>query len=180
MLKSLKKTAIAAVAATSLLMAAGASHAVTFNPTNDIVSGGSYDIAGGPYAFGVFFERADNATKYTFNFFNSSSTTSTVGVTLGTVLQAFSNFANGVKVSWANGESAFIAKGDTKTFSINTVLAANSSDKLILQFSDPRGKGNPGLQMNVAAVSAVPLPAGGLLLLGALGGIAMLRRRKAV
>jgi hypothetical protein len=41
--------------------------------------------------------------------------------------------------------------------------------------------GKPALEYaNLSAVAAVPLPAGGLLLLGAFGGIVALRRRKAV
>lgn len=178
MFASARKTALAAAAATSLLTMVGASQAATFNPTNSIVPDGTYDILAGPYAFGVFFEAADAATVYTFNFFNSSATTATIGVTMGTVLQAFSGFAGGLTAAWGNGETFSVGEGTTTTFQIDTVLAPSAADTLTLTFGDPHGLGNPGLQVNVAAVSAVPLPAGGLLLLGALGAIAALRRRK--
>lgn len=185
MFASLKKTALAAVAATSLLMMAGPSHAVTFNTTNDIVDGGSYDIFGGPYAFGVFFDAADPPTVFSFDFFNSSATDATVGITIGTLLQAFSRFTGGVTVAWTAGGSVFLpaAVGGpanpsrNQGFTVFTNLAAGGgSDTLTLTFGNSQGVGRPGLQMNVSAL--IPLPAGGLLLLGALGGLAALRRRK--
>lgn len=47
-------------------------------------------------------------------------------------------------------------------------------DRLVLS------AGKPALEYANLRVAAVPLPAGGLLLLGALAGIAALRRRKTV
>ncbi|MEO6300026.1 MAG: VPLPA-CTERM sorting domain-containing protein, partial [Paracoccaceae bacterium] len=65
--------------------------------------------------------------------------------------------------------------------------AANSSDTLHIAFGNPAdryvgtsGFANFSLQLVAFPVSPVPLPAGGLLLLGALGGVAALRRRKSV
>ena len=184
----MKFFAAALSVATSMAMMGGTSEAASLNPSNDIVSGGSYDILGGPYAFGVFFTDADPATVYSFDFFNSSATTATFGVSVGTLLQFASKFFGGVTVAWGTGDSVFLAQASggaadpsrTQGFSIFTNLSAGETDTLTLTFGDPQapGKGQPGLQMNVAAV--VPLPAGGLLLLGALGGIAALRRRKSV
>ena len=42
------------------------------------------------------------------------------------------------------------------------------------------GSGRDGWDIDAVSVAAVPLPAAGLFLLGALGGIAALRRRKTV
>lgn len=177
-MQKLRRSALSAVAATSLLALAGTGHAATLNPLNNIVDGGSYDVQAGPYAFGVFFDDADDATSFSFNFFNASATTTTVGVTFGTLLQAFSEFSGGVIAAWGNGQTFIGSAGETTTFQIDTVLPPGAMDTLTLAFGDPQGPGIPGLQMNVASVAAVPLPAGGLLLLGALGGIAALRRRK--
>ena len=46
-------------------------------------------------------------------------------------------------------------------------------------FFEAAGNDNQGPVIDNVSLAAVPLPAGGLLLLGALGGIAALRRRKA-
>ena len=177
MFEFLKKTTLAAVAATSIAMMGTTGEAATFNGLNDIADGGSYDIYDGPFFFGVAFPNSDPATTYTFDFFNSSASSTTVGVTIGTVLQAFAHFVGGVTVAWTTGGSVTIPQGVTSTFQITTVLSALETDTLTLTFGDPVAPRNfePGLQM---AVAAIPLPAGGLLLLGALSGIAALRRRK--
>ncbi|MFN4128219.1 MAG: VPLPA-CTERM sorting domain-containing protein [Paracoccaceae bacterium] len=163
-----------------MLTFAGTGHAALFNPTNNIVAGGNYDIDKGPYIFGVLFTEADGPTAYTFDFFNSSAVTKTIGLVEATLLQTrTSKFLGGMVAAWSNGQSFSGGEGPA-LFEIKTVLAPGAMDRLTLAFGDPQGQGAPGVQMNVEAVAAVPLPAGGLLLLGALGGIAALRRRKSV
>jgi hypothetical protein len=61
------------------------------------------------------------------------------------------------------------------TYSL-TFTAAGTSTNLIFASQVP---GAYGPALDNVRISAVPLPAGGLLLLGALGGFAALRRRKA-
>lgn len=172
----------AAGVATALLMTPVAASAVTLDPANTMADGGTYDILAGPYFFDATFVADDVAGMFEFQFTNTSATTQTVGVTWGTVLQGTLEFLGGVAASWLNGQSATVAQGVTGTFQISTVLAAGQTDTLRVVYGDPKaifenGKGN--IDMAVAAVAPVPLPAGGLLLLGALGGMAALRRRKA-
>ena len=68
-------------------------------------------------------------------------------------------------LDWTTYTFRFTASSDTEALSFASV-------------GDPNGAWGPALD-NVT-VASVPLPAGGLLLIGALGGIAALRRRKAV
>ena len=181
----LKKTTLAAVAATSFAVIGGTTEAATLNGSNELVDGGTYDINAKAYFFGVEFELIDGAQDYVFNFTNFTSTASTVGVSVATVLQSSAKFLNGMTASWTNGETFFVSEGLTTAFTIETLLAAGGADTLTLSFGDtvdqplvPGTDGEAGLQMTVYGVSAVPVPAAGFLLLGALGGIAALRRRK--
>ncbi|MGV8954169.1 MAG: VPLPA-CTERM sorting domain-containing protein, partial [Cypionkella sp.] len=55
-------------------------------------------------------------------------------------------------------------------------------DSLKVVDTSPKVGGRDGFDIDSISVTpaTIPLPAGGLLLLGALGGVAALRRRKAV
>ncbi len=82
---------------------------------------------------------------------------------------------------------------DTVTISLGTwsrTLVIGSGDDASQTFSfttsggvlrfDNSGGDNVGAILSSVSLAAVPVPAGGLLLMGALGGLAMLRRRKPV
>ena len=70
---------------------------------------------------------------------------------------------------------AFIANGASESVFTFTGIF----DQLKIVDTSPIGGGSvDGFDIDAVKVSTVPLPAGGLLLAGALGGIAALRRRK--
>ncbi|MGY9047467.1 MAG: VPLPA-CTERM sorting domain-containing protein [Rhodobacterales bacterium] len=72
-----------------------------------------------------------------------------------------------------SGKTFFCIEGQACSFGSNQFSVMGGTDINTLQLSAPQS----GLVV-FGTVSAVPLPAGGLLLLGGLAGIARLRRRK--
>ncbi|MFN3937738.1 MAG: VPLPA-CTERM sorting domain-containing protein [Gemmobacter sp.] len=171
-----RSAALGAVAAVSL--AAGSASAVTLDPASNIFDGGTYDIAAGPFYHGTTFSGTDVAGSYEFTFENNSAVSKVLAVSIGTVIQGFVNL-NGVTAEWVNaGTSAFVPASSfaTDMFKISSTIAAGASDILRITHGNPTGTGKANIDLVVAAI--IPLPAGGLLLLTALGGVALLRRRK--
>ena len=76
-----------------------------------------------------------------------------------------------------SNSKAAIAAGKALLTGMSGPITQNY-DMTYLQSNDSRGQGRQYSQHLVTA-TVVPLPAGGFLLLGALGGLAVLRRRKA-
>lgn len=175
------KIMAAAVGLGLAVMAPVMASAVTLSSTNNINVGGSYDLLAGPYFFHADYSNADVAGVYDFIFTNSSATDQHTAVSIGTVLQSTLKFLGGVTVTWlTGGNTTTVPEGTVGTFTLDTLIGAGGSDTLRVAFGDPtttipNGRGSVDL-----TVAAVPLPAGGLLLVGALGGIAALRRRKSV
>lgn len=174
-------TAFAAVVAMPLL-----ANASTLSPANDIVNGGTYDMFG-PHFFAEAFSNADGAGVREFTFTNSDTVRQNLLLTTATVNALATMFTGGVTFEWLrSGISLFASEAETNySGQISNMIRAGGSDTLRVTYGDPErrpggsagGNGHFSLELD-GAPSTVPLPAGGLLLMGALGGIAALRRRR--
>lgn len=173
MLSILRAAGISALLALSPAIGSAA----TLSPSNNIVSGSSYQLGGGAYFFGVDLSGTVEDGSYSFVFDNTAAADETVVISIGAALQGLPRFGGGVTVAWAGGDDIFIRGSRSETFELKSIIAANSSDTLSVTFSNPTGSGTGNVTLTVGAV---PLPAGGLLLLAALGSAAFLRRRKSV
>ena len=160
--------------------------ASTVNPSSDIADGGSYDMLG-THFYAEAFTRADGGGTREFTFNNLDGTAQNLLLSTATINALSTMFLGGVTFEWLeSGLSLFVGQSQ-KHFSgsLDTMIAANSFDTLRITFGDPRRRigsadgGTAHFSVEFDAVpSTVPLPAGGLLLIGALGGLAALRRRR--
>lgn len=178
-----KILAAALTAATMLPLAAGAS---TLNPASDISNGGSYDMLSGPFFYGETFRNADVAGFRDFTFTNSNIAAMNIILTTATVNALAEMFTGGISFTWlTSGVNMIVAQSTVATgFTLDNSIGAGSFDTLRIAYGDPADrvagrKGKATFNVNLEA-SPVPLPAGGLLLAGALAGIAALRRRKSL
>lgn len=170
----MKRTTIALAAA--LVLAPLGASAFSVDSMSNISNGGSYDVASGPFFWDATFTGADGAGSVVFDFANTSSSSTTLGLAQGTVLQ-FSGQFDGVTASWANGQSQSVAPGENAIINISSLLAQGTSDLLTISWGNVTGS-RANIDIDVAAV---PLPAGAALLGTALLGFgAFSRRRNAV
>lgn len=77
------------------------------------------------------------------------------------------------------GVFSFLGNVNNALSTGNSFAFAGTFDQIKLVDISPVFSGRDGFDVDAISVSPVPLPAAGLMLLGALGGIAALRRRKA-
>jgi len=170
---------ITTIAAAGVLAAglATAADAVTIVSEN-----GSYDISGlEQFIGGVVASGGAGSWEVRFNsLFDplSAMATATVG---NIVAGTFTN----LQMSWVAVSDDFVLASTPITpptvslatvFTVNGILGGDDINQW-LRFTWDNSLAGANFDFEVQ-VSAVPLPAGGLLLIGALGGLALLRRRK--
>ncbi|WP_176559612.1 VPLPA-CTERM sorting domain-containing protein [Rubellimicrobium roseum] len=171
----LSKLKVAGLAA-AMLVAPVAATATTF-----VSPGGSYDLLADDYFFNGQFAIGDTGNTYTFSFVNTSSTAALANVG-ATVQQVSAAFAGGVSFTWGSEGPFSIAQDDTDGFESEVLVAAGQTIDLILSFGNvidtgKRAGGTADIDFAVEA-AVIPVPAAGLLLLTAMGGLALARRRK--
>ena len=175
MFRTLKMMAAGLVTA---IFMAGSASALTH-----VSAGGSYDITSDNLFFGAVDTGPGGGGTYSVNF------TSPSGPVLGkagasiTLRLLNAAFPAGLTMSWvdANNPNNVLATtailGDVTT-KLNTIFSASSPNTLSQNLVFSWAASSPGVTFDFD-VAAVPLPAGGLLLLTALGGLGLVRRRKA-
>ncbi len=168
---NLKALGVAAVIA----MTPMAASAVTIAP------GDTVDVLGGFYEFEEDIAIGTPGATKSFTFENSSSSVVAVTLFQGTILQLSAAFENGVDIMFGS-YYASIAQGMAGFFGGSINIAPGASEVLSITFgkvldTGEQGQGKANIDFAVEA-SVVPLPAAGFLLIGAIGGLAALRRRK--
>ncbi|MDO5706754.1 MAG: hypothetical protein Q4G49_17010 [Paracoccus sp. (in: a-proteobacteria)] len=184
MFDSLKAAALGAVAAVALTVAAPVANAATY----DMVDGGSYTVTGSDTYAGVM-DLSLAGPLGTLTGPASISADFTV-LTSGSALAelALTTYAaslfTGLTASWVDTATNALLSSTTLAAG-NNVLSSTFGPKtqtLVLTWSSllvPTTVAQSALNPNVTFdVAPIPLPATGLLLAGAVGATAMLRRRK--
>jgi hypothetical protein len=177
------KTIMAAAFGALALLPLGAS-ASTLDTSNTIMDGGSYNMIGSNF-FGETFLTADVGGSRSFTFNNLNTVDQNIALTVATVSALAEKFTGGVTFTWLVSGLSLVVADSVTNFSgaLDNVIAAGSSDTLVVTFGDPEKRTGNGGRANFTVsldASPVPLPAGGLLLVAGLGGLASLRRRKSV
>lgn len=180
-----KKTALAATVAFAIVPAAASAAVVNMTPTFSdlgISGGGPYnlDMIGlDNFRFGnpVFSGADAGGALFGFEFTADTLPQPTLTTVTLNLLGEFIGF----QMAWSDdaildaGDLFFPAPTDVFGLGASSLATTFSSvpKYLIVSYDSVRDGGNLDIR-----VAAVPLPAGGLLLLGALGGLAALRRRR--
>ena len=151
---------------------------------------GSYNC-GGPYglpaagidvelggSFNATFDDGDAGGTYCFDLVNNSATNAVVTLAVASVNQGQSlwGFIGGVTLNGAVNE--VIAQGQAWAESFYIEIAANSSVVFDWQFGEAYAVSDNNKPNIDFVVSAVPVPAAGFLLVGALGGLGFVGRRR--
>lgn len=175
----MQNTTIAAILAAALTTASAANAAV-INPgeTVDLFPEGNYSYNLGP----VDSDNPDtvdsvSAGTLDFAFTNNLDTPAALTVLVSTIKQLVGvyGFLGGVSVAFG-GSAVDVPEGAFEAFSLDTTIEAGATETLTFTHGASFGKG-ADIDFTVTA-APVPVPAAGLLLVGGLGALVAVRRRK--
>jgi hypothetical protein len=173
---SLRRLTLAGLLAAAPLAATAA--------TVELNDGDSVDLLSDSYFFDGQFGIGDAGDTLTFTFTNNSTSSAALTLFGGTVQQTSAAFTGGVDLDFGTLVNLDLDQGEDLSFEYdNLVVGAGSSVTLTITFGNVidtgrREGGVADIDFSVEA-ALVPVPAAGLLLLTALGGLAVSRRRKA-
>ena len=168
MFNLLRKTFLGAVAALALSVASGASEAATL-----IFNGGSSSISYGD-GFTATIINPTGAGSFIHTF---TSVADPLGVDAQVSVLTITGTFVGMNLSWLDASLATLSSVSVVPFS-TTLATVFTIPNLTQSVRVSWTSSTPSAVAVLGVVAAVPVPAGGLLLLGALGGLTALRRRK--
>lgn len=188
----IKKSNAAALAfgavMTMLPLASNAATVTSSGVTGDVLAGqiGQIEVLNGA-SFNIDFDDGDDAGALLFNLNNDTGSAVAVTFVVTTINQCVTacGFTGGAFVD-LDFDGTFdgapeVQVSQNESLSTQFKFLINPFDTQFFDFvyGDPFGTDNlkPGFDFTVEA-TPIPLPAGGLLLLTALGGVAALRRRR--
>lgn len=168
------------VLAAGLALAPLSASAVTFDDGNSVAVGDLIQITNGgdAWSFAARFTPGDGPDSFSFIFENTTAVDRLVNFS-ATVNEGIAKFATGLQLSFGDIWLNSLEGGAADNVDGAVLIAAGSSETLTINFGEVVAR-NPtsGAHLNFAAnVAPIPLPAAGVLLFGALGGLAALRRR---
>ncbi|WP_210526666.1 VPLPA-CTERM sorting domain-containing protein [Rubellimicrobium arenae] len=156
---------------------------VMASATTVVTPGGSYDLLSDDFFFEQAFDLGDAGDTYVFSFENTSDRLAAVALLGGTVQQLSAAFQGGVSITFGSAGPFTFAEDETSGFENTLLVGAGETVDLTLTFGQVIDTGvRPGGKTDIdfaIEAAVIPVPATGLLLLTAVGGLAALRRRRA-